>query len=149
MWATAVSWIVKHFSGCGYAICGIVCFVFGAYVSHLNYSAELLRMSEQSYLRQVELQKERNEALAQVVSKQVELDNWRRSNAQRISDLTKRVQLAEDRRKRAEQATGSVTVTDEGRCRNLLVRGAEVVGRCSDVLGDAVKRHDALIEFNK
>lgn len=129
--------------------CAMAGFFLGGYAAHVHYAAKIAEIDKQAYVRQAELQKERNEALTQVVNKQLELDRWRSTNDKRIADLTHRVQLADARRKRAEQAAGAAPDTSEGQCRALLVRGAAVVRGCSEVLGDAVTRHDALAELSK
>lgn len=149
MWASILSWVLKNCPAVAPVVAVIVAFFAGGYLAHLHYSEELATLEKQSYAIQAQLAKEKNEALAQVVNKQVELDSWRSTHADRISDLTKRVQLAEARSKRATESAGSTASTSEGRCRQLLVRGAEVVGRCSKLLGNVVSKHDTLIELNK
>lgn len=130
-------------------VCAMGGFFLGGYAAHIHYDANLAELEKQAYAIQAKLQKEKNEALSQVVNKQVELDTWRRAHDKRIADLTHRVQLADARRKRAEQAAAGAPQTDAGQCRALLVRGAAVVRGCSELLGAAVARHDALAELNK
>lgn len=149
MWASILAWVLKNSSATVPVLGAIVAFFAGGYLAHLHYSDEIASLEKQSYAIQAQLEKEKNEALAQVVNKQVELDSWRNTHADRISDLTKRVQLAEARSQRANEAAGSPLTTSETRCRQLLVRGAEVVGRSSKVLGNVVSKHDALVEFSK
>lgn len=129
--------------------CAMAGFFVGGYAARMHYDAKLAELDKQAYAIQVKLQKERNEALNQVVKKQLELDAWRSAHDKRIADLTHRVQLADARRKRAEQASAGASQSDDGQCRALLVRGAAVVRGCSELLGDAVTRHDALAELNK
>ncbi len=149
MWASILAWVLKHSPSTAPVLCAVAAFFAGGYLAHLHYSDQIAEFERQSYAIQAELVKERNEALAQVVNKQVELDSWRTSHADRISDLTKRVQLAEARSQRANEAAGSPASVNETRCRQLLVRGAEVVGRSSKLLGNVVSKHDALVEYNK
>ncbi len=161
MWTTITAWLAKKFgssvidwvsskAGVFIPVIGIaLAFFLGGYLSHLHYEAELAELNERAATVQAQLQKERNEALTRVVEKQVELDTWRDTNSKRISDLTRRVQLAEARSKRAKSDTTSTPATGEARCRELLIEGAELVGKCSDLLGSVVVKHDTLVELNK
>lgn len=144
-----LSLLVKAVKGNLPLVCAMAGFFLGGYAARVHYDAKIAEIDKQAYVRQAELQKERNEALTQVVNKQLELDRWRSTNDKRIADLTHRVQLADARRKQAEQAAGTAPDTSEGQCRALLVRGATVVRGCCEVLGEAVTRHDALAELSK
>lgn len=162
MWTTITAWLAKKFgssvidwvsskAGVFIPVIGaMLAFFLGGYLAHLHYASEIAELNEQAATVQAQLQKEKNEALTRVVEKQVELDTWRDTASKRISDLTHRVQLAEARSKRAAKSdTTSAPATGEARCRELLVEGANLVGRCSDLLGSVVVKHDTLVELNK